>query len=86
MVKKKTCVFISGQGSNLKNLILRSRDYSFPINIKLIITNNKNAYGRIYAKNNSIPCIFINTQSRNYENILLQNLKKNKISFICLAG
>ena len=22
MVKKKTCVFISGQGSNLKNLIL----------------------------------------------------------------
>ena len=86
MVKKKTCVFISGQGSNLKNLILRSRDYSFPINIKLIITNNKNAYGVIYAKKNSIPCIFINTQSRNYENILLQNLKKNKISFICLAG
>ena len=46
MVKKKTCVFISGRGSNLKNLIQRSRDYSFPININLVIvSNNKNAHG-----------------------------------------
>ena len=50
MVKKNTCVFISGQGSNLKNLILRSRDVSFPINIKLVITNNRNAKGICYAK------------------------------------
>ena len=50
MVKKNTCVFISGQGSNLKNLILRSRDNNFPINIKLIITNNKNANGIIMQK------------------------------------
>ena len=86
MVKKNTCVFISGQGSNLKNLILRSRDNSFPINIKLIITNNRNAYGIIYAKKNSIPYIVLKTETRNFGNILLQNLKKNKISFICLAG
>ena len=86
MVKKNTCVFISGQGSNLKNLILRSRDNSFPINIKLIIKNKKTAHGIIQPKKNSIPHIVVKTKSRNYENILLQNLKKNKISFICLAG
>jgi phosphoribosylglycinamide formyltransferase-1 len=86
MVKKKTCIFISGQGSNLKNLILRSRDNSFPIDIKLIITNNKNANGIIYAKKNSIPYFVINTKLKNYENELLHILKKNKISFICLAG
>ena len=86
MVKKKTCVFISGQGSNLKNLILRSRDNSFPISIKLIITNKKDANGIIYAKKNSIPYIFVDTKLRNYENKLLLILKKNKISFICLAG
>ena len=50
MVKKNTCVFISGKGSNLKNLILRSRDSAFPINIRLIITNNKNASGINFAK------------------------------------
>jgi phosphoribosylglycinamide formyltransferase 1 len=86
MVKKNTCVFISGQGSNLKNLIHRSRDSSFPISIKLIITNNKKANGIIYAKKNSIPYLVINTKLRNYDYIILQTLKKYKISLICLAG
>ena len=36
MVKKNTCVFISGKGSNLRNLIKKSRDYNFPIKIRLI--------------------------------------------------
>ena len=55
MVKKNTCVFISGNGTNLKNLILRSREYIFPINIKLVISNNKKAKGLNYAKKNGIP-------------------------------
>ena len=33
MVKKNACVFISGFGSNLKTLILNSRDSNFPITI-----------------------------------------------------
>ena len=86
MVKKNTCVFISGKGTNLKNLINRSRDNTFPINIKLIITNNKNARGILFAKINSIPYMIINSRLRNYENRILAVLKKNKISFICLAG
>ena len=86
MVKKNTCVFISGNGSNLKNLILHSRENIFPIKISLIISNNKKANGIIYAKKYKIPYIFINTKSKNYENIVLSNLKKYKISFICLAG
>ena len=86
MVKKNTCVFISGQGSNLKNLIHKSRDYNFPINIRLIISNNENANGINYAKKNSIPYLIINTKLRGYENKILQSLKKYKITFICLAG
>ena len=86
MVKKSTCIFISGRGSNLKNLINRSRDTSFPINIKLIISDNKNAKGIIYAKKNCIPYMIINTKLRNFENIVFLNLKKYRISFICLAG
>tara|TARA_E500000178_G_scaffold354028_1_gene421652 strand:+ start:920 stop:1483 length:564 start_codon:yes stop_codon:yes gene_type:complete len=86
MVKKKTCVFISGQGSNLKNLIFRSRDNNFPIKISLVICDNKNAKGIDYAKIYKIPYVFIDTKLRNYENKILLNLKKNKISFICLAG
>ena len=66
MVKKNTCVFISGQGSNLKNLINKSREYNFPISIKLVISNNGKAYGINYAKKNSIPYLVINTKFKNY--------------------
>ena len=86
MVKKKTCVFISGQGSNLKNLILRSRDKSFPIKISLIISSNNNAKGINYAKKFNIPYHIVNAKHRNPDNKILKNLKKFNISFICLAG
>lgn len=86
MVKKKTCIFISGQGSNLNNLIYRSRDSSFPIKISLIISNNKKAKGLDYAKKYQIPFIYIDTKVREYDNKIFLNLKKYKISFICLAG
>ena len=86
MVKKKTCVFISGQGSNLKNLIIRSRDNSFPIKISLVVSNNRKAKGINYAKKYKIPFMLINTKIRNYEFKILKELKKFQIEFICLAG
>tara|TARA_Y200000002_G_C22375685_1_gene535023 strand:- start:25 stop:585 length:561 start_codon:yes stop_codon:yes gene_type:complete len=86
MVKRRTCVFISGKGSNLNNLISHSRKSNFPIKICLVISDNKKAKGIIYAKKYKIPYIFINTNLTNYENKIILNLKKYKISFICLAG
>ena len=86
MVKKNTCVFISGNGSNLKNLIFHSRENIFPIKISLIISNNKKANGIVFARKYKIPYIFINCRLKNYENKILFYLKKYKISFICLAG
>ena len=50
MVKKKACIFISGNGSNLNNLIKKSRDYNFPIKVELVICNNSKAIGKIFAK------------------------------------
>ena len=86
MVKKNACIFISGAGSNLNNLISRSRDYTFPINIKLVISNNSRAKGLNYAKKNLIPYKIINTHSRDFEYKLLKDLKKYNIAIICLAG
>ena len=86
MVKKNACVFISGRGSNLKSLILNTRDYNFPVNIKLIISNKKQARGIIYAKKFKIPYIIIDTQNSLFEKKLLNEINKKKISLICLAG
>ena len=50
MVKKKACIFISGKGSNLKNLISRSRDNNFPIKVSLVISNNKSLWNKLCKK------------------------------------
>ena len=86
MVKKNACEFISGQGTNLRSLINFSRYEIFPVNIKLVVSNKMDAKGIFYAKKNSIPYIIIDTKKRNFENIILNELKKYKISLICLAG
>ena len=86
MVKKNACVFISGYGSNLKSLIKHSRDYRFPINIKLVVCNNVDAKGVLHAKKNSIPFLIIDTKKNIYESYLLNKMHKYRISLICLAG
>ena len=86
MVKNNTCVFISGSGTNLKNLISKTREYNFPIKIKLVISNNQNAKGLKFAKKNSIPLFVFNSKNRLFENQLLNLLNKHKIKLICLAG
>ena len=88
MVNKiKSCVFISGNGSNLESIIKSSRDYSFPIKIDLIISNNTKAKGLNFAKKYSIPFKSFKYNSREkFERNALYEIKKRKIRFICLAG
>ena len=47
--KFKTAVFISGTGSNFKNLIKFSKIKKSPISINLVISNTHSAKGLIYA-------------------------------------
>ena len=80
-------VFISGRGSNLKSILKFSKKNTSKINIKLIISNNRDATGLSYAKKDKI-----NFKIINYKNIkkaeiqILNQLKKNNIKLIFLAG
>ena len=80
MVKKNACVFISGRGSNLRNLIKKSREYNFPAKIKLVISDNLKAKGIYHARKNSIPFYIINTKNRNYDHEMLKQIKRYNIS------
>ena len=86
MVKKRACIFISGKGSNLKSIIENSRDYNFPVNINLIISNNKNAKGIIFAKRFGIPYKIIVKNKLEFEKIAIKELNEKKIDLLCLAG
>ena len=85
--KIKTAIFISGRGSNLKNLIKFSNQISSPISIKLIVSNNKKAKGLRYADQDNIEKKIINFSNPIIaEKKILSLLVKKKIKFICLAG
>jgi phosphoribosylglycinamide formyltransferase-1 len=85
--KVKTAVFISGTGSNLKNLIKFSKIKNSPISIILIISNTTQAKGLKYANQFNIKKKIFNFQNfTDAEKNISTLLKKEKIKFICLAG
>ena len=85
--KIKTAVFISGAGSNLKNLIKFSKIKKNPISIDLIISNTAKAKGLKYGDQFNIKKKILDFQNiKTTEKRLLVLLMKNNIQFICLAG
>jgi len=85
--KIKTAVFISGMGSNLRNLIKFSIIKKSPVSIDLIVSNTYKAKGLRFADQFKIKKkIFDFKNFNNTEKKILLLLKKDKIKFICLAG
>ena len=85
--KKRTAVFISGAGSNLKNLIKFSIIKKTPVSINLVISSTNKAKGLRFADQFNIKKkIFSFRNIKNTERNILKILKKERISFICLAG
>ena len=85
--KIRTAVFISGAGSNLKNLIKFSLKKISPIEINLIVSNNVKAKGLKFAKMYKIKKKIYNyDQKKISEKKILKDLKSNDIKLICLAG
>ena len=84
--KINTAVFISGTGSNLKSLIKFSKLKKSPITIVIIISNNPKSKGLKYAKINKIKKKVFNLNSTLFEKKAINELKKNNINLICLAG
>ena len=83
----RTAVFISGTGSNLKSLIKFSKLKKSPLSINIIISNNPRAKGLLYGKIYKIKKKIFNFKKKNLaEKKILEELNKNRISLICLAG
>ena len=85
--KIKTAVFISGTGSNLKNLIKFSKLKKTPISIDLIVSNTHLAKGLKYANQFKIKKKIFNFKNfkKDEKNILIL-LNKRNIKFHVLAG
>ena len=85
--KIKTAVFISGSGSNLKNLIKFSKMKNSPLSIDLIFSNTSKAKGLRFSSQFNIKKYISSFKDSNASEAKILNLlKKENIRFICLAG
>jgi len=85
--KIKTAVFISGTGSNLKNLIEFSKIKNSPISIDLIFSNTSKAKGLRFSNQFNIKKYVSSFKDfKVSEAKILNLLNEENIKFICLAG
>ena len=85
--KIKTAIFISGKGSNFKNLYKFSKSKNSPVEIIVVISSNKKAKGLIFAKRKRIKNKTFEFRNNLQDEIkILDYLEKKKIKLICLAG
>ena len=74
--KVKTAVFISGTGSNLKNLIKFSKIKNSPISINLIFSNNSKAKGLKFSNEFNIKKYVSNFKDIKISEAKILNLPK----------
>jgi phosphoribosylglycinamide formyltransferase 1 len=86
----KLGVLISGNGSNLQSIIDRIGDGSLKAVIKIVISNNPDAFGISRAKKHGINVTVLNNKDFNskedFDSELIKILKKNEVELVILAG
>jgi len=88
--KANICVLVSGGGTNLQALIdAQNSGIIFSGKIKLVISNNANAYALERARNAGIKTSVVSKKElgqKEMENRICELLEENQIDLIILAG
>jgi phosphoribosylglycinamide formyltransferase 1 len=89
--KQRVAILISGRGSNMRALIKAAKARSYPAQIALVISNEPRAEGLRHARKAGITTATINHRPfgknrQKFERALHDELKRNGIDIVCLAG
>jgi len=84
-------ILISGRGSNMEALVRATQKPGFPARIACVISNNPDAAGLAWAKENSIETAVLDHRPygqdrQKYEQALDALLKNHGVQLVCLAG
>jgi phosphoribosylglycinamide formyltransferase-1 len=88
--RKRTAILISGRGSNMRALVERARDPSYPAEIALVLSSRPDAAGLAFAKENGIARAVVDHKiyagREEFERSMQVLLELHRIELICLAG
>jgi phosphoribosylglycinamide formyltransferase 1 len=83
-------VLISGSGSNLQSIIDNIEKGSLKATIKIVISNNPDAFGITRAKKHGIPFVVLKNgdfkSKEDFDSELIKVLKENNVDLVILAG
>lgn len=86
----KLGVLISGNGSNLQSIIDNIEKGSLKATLKVVISNNPDAYGLTRAKKHGIPFIVLKhtdfKSKEDFDSEIVRILKSNNVDLVILAG
>ena len=85
MSRFRSIIFISGNGSNLQNIIDNIKSNYLKMDIVLVISDNEAAKGLKRAKENGIETAVINTSNK-YIDDLITLINNHKVDLIILSG
>jgi phosphoribosylglycinamide formyltransferase-1 len=83
-------VLISGSGSNLQSIIDNIEKGSLKATIKIVISNNPDAFGITRAKKHGIPFVVLKNgdfkSKEDFDSELIKVLKESNVDLVILAG
>jgi phosphoribosylglycinamide formyltransferase 1 len=86
----KLGVLISGSGSNLQSIIDNIEKGTLKAAIKIVISNNPDAFGIKRAEKNGIPFVVLKNgdfkSKEEFDSQLIKILKENNVDLVVLAG
>lgn len=77
----KVAVFVSGGGTDLQSIIDANKNGEINIDLRVVISNRKNAYGLERARNAGIRAEWMKD-----EDLIIQTLQEEGVELIVLAG
>jgi phosphoribosylglycinamide formyltransferase 1 len=88
--KGKIAVFLSGRGSNFLAIHDAVKKGDINADISLVFSNKKEAPGLLRAKKMDLETLYLNPKEfaskEDYDNKIIDEIKKREIDLICLAG
>lgn len=80
--------FVSGRGSQLRNIIKKIKEKKLDAEIKLVVSSKKTAPAFFIARRNKIKALYLSKKrlGKKFDSILLRLLKKERIDLVVLAG
>ncbi len=91
MKKVKLGVLVSGRGSNLQAIIDNIEKGEVSAEVAVVISDQADAYALERARKHNIPGVHVSAKGyrnrrEDYDNALVQELRKHGVELVCLAG